>query len=141
MFQFVHRVARWYIFKQKIQIWVNFGGSFNGTCWYILSPYIHLPYIMDIWYISWLFGIFFPFWYAAAIKIWQPCCRLCSLLQTEDRRKAESKEFKQGIRISLTAQSWGNALVVCVVKYVTFWSSFQQLSPNIPCFQNLLLVK
>jgi hypothetical protein len=30
------RVARWYIFKPKIQFWVKFGGSCNGRCWYIL---------------------------------------------------------------------------------------------------------
>jgi hypothetical protein len=30
------RVARWFVFKPKIQIWVNFGGSCNGRCWYIL---------------------------------------------------------------------------------------------------------
>jgi hypothetical protein len=27
-----NRVARWYIFKPKVQIWVNFGGSCNGRC-------------------------------------------------------------------------------------------------------------
>jgi hypothetical protein len=32
----VTRVAKWYIFKQKVPNWVNFGGSFNGRCWYIL---------------------------------------------------------------------------------------------------------
>jgi hypothetical protein len=26
----VDRVARWFVFKPKIQIWVNFGGSCNG---------------------------------------------------------------------------------------------------------------
>jgi hypothetical protein len=26
-------VARWYIFKPKISIWVNFGGPQNGKCW------------------------------------------------------------------------------------------------------------
>jgi hypothetical protein len=30
------RVARWYIFRPKIPIWVIFGGSCNGRCWYIL---------------------------------------------------------------------------------------------------------
>jgi hypothetical protein len=30
------RVARWYIFKPKSQIWVIFGGSRNGKCSYIL---------------------------------------------------------------------------------------------------------
>jgi hypothetical protein len=37
------KVARWFIFKPKIQIWVNFRGSCNGRCWYIL----------------WSFGIFY----------------------------------------------------------------------------------
>jgi hypothetical protein len=31
-----------------------------------------LLYFMDIWYSSWLFGTFFPFWYFATRKIWQP---------------------------------------------------------------------
>jgi hypothetical protein len=51
-----HRVARWYIFKPEIQIWVNFGGSFNRRCWYILWPFgifqDHIVYLMAIWYIS-----------------------------------------------------------------------------------------
>jgi hypothetical protein len=33
------RVARWYIFKQKIQIWANFGGPWNEKSRYILLPY------------------------------------------------------------------------------------------------------
>jgi hypothetical protein len=32
-------VARWYIFKPKIQILVNFRGSCNGRCWYIIFPF------------------------------------------------------------------------------------------------------
>jgi hypothetical protein len=32
------RVARWYNFKPKIPIWVNFVGSWNGKCWNILRP-------------------------------------------------------------------------------------------------------
>jgi hypothetical protein len=27
------RVARWFVLKPKIQIWVYFGGSCNGRCW------------------------------------------------------------------------------------------------------------
>jgi hypothetical protein len=27
------RVARWYVFKPTIPIWVNFGGSSNESCW------------------------------------------------------------------------------------------------------------
>jgi hypothetical protein len=30
------RVARWFVFKPKIPIWVNFGGPWNGKGWYIL---------------------------------------------------------------------------------------------------------
>jgi hypothetical protein len=44
-----------YFCKPEIPIWVNFGGSCNGRCWYILWPfcqfYIHLIYFMAIWYI------------------------------------------------------------------------------------------
>jgi hypothetical protein len=33
------RVARWFVVKPKIQIWVNFEGSCYGRCWYILWPF------------------------------------------------------------------------------------------------------
>jgi hypothetical protein len=36
---FSSRVARWYIFKPKISIWVIFGGPWNGKGWYILLPF------------------------------------------------------------------------------------------------------
>jgi hypothetical protein len=36
------RDARWYIFKPKVPMFVNFGGPYNEKCWYIL----------------WSFGIF-----------------------------------------------------------------------------------
>jgi hypothetical protein len=58
---FYNRVVRWFVFKPKIHIWVNFGGSCNGRCWYILwirGPFYVLCYI---WCSSWTFGIFFPF--------------------------------------------------------------------------------
>jgi hypothetical protein len=45
-----------HIFKPKILIWVNFAGSCNGRCWYILwlfgVPYGHLVFL-------WPFGIFY----------------------------------------------------------------------------------
>jgi hypothetical protein len=70
------RVARWFVFKPKIQIWVNFGGSCNLRCWYILwtlGPFYGLLlYFMHIWYSSWYFGKFLPFWYFVPRKIWQP---------------------------------------------------------------------
>jgi hypothetical protein len=34
-----------------------------------------LLYFMHIWYRSWKFGIFFPFWYFVRRKIWQPVVR------------------------------------------------------------------
>jgi hypothetical protein len=33
------RVARWYIFKPEIPIWVNFGGPWNGKGLYSLWPF------------------------------------------------------------------------------------------------------
>jgi hypothetical protein len=44
------RVARWYIFEPKIEIWVKFVGSFNGRCM--------LVYLMAIWSFIRTFGIF-----------------------------------------------------------------------------------
>jgi hypothetical protein len=32
-------VARWFIFKPKIPVWVNFGGCCDGRFWYILWPF------------------------------------------------------------------------------------------------------
>jgi hypothetical protein len=50
-------VARRFVFKPKIQTWVNFGGSCTGRCWYILwtlGPlYSLLLYFMDFWCSSW----------------------------------------------------------------------------------------
>jgi hypothetical protein len=66
------RVARWFIFKPKIPIWVYFGGPWNGKCWYILWPfciiYDHLVKYMAVWYSMWSFGILFPFWYVWTMK-------------------------------------------------------------------------
>jgi hypothetical protein len=51
----ISRVARWYIFKPKIPVWVNFLGSCNGRSWYILQPfgifYGCLVHLVVIWYI------------------------------------------------------------------------------------------
>jgi hypothetical protein len=47
------RVARWHIFQTKIPIWVHFGGSSKGRCWYILWSfglfYEHLVYFVVFW--------------------------------------------------------------------------------------------
>jgi hypothetical protein len=58
------RVARWFVFKPKIPIGVNFGRSCNGKSWRVLWPfslfYGHCKCLMAIWYILWSFGLFFP---------------------------------------------------------------------------------
>jgi hypothetical protein len=50
------RVARWFVFKLKLQFLVNFGGSCEERWWYslwTLGPfYCLLLYFMDIWYSS-----------------------------------------------------------------------------------------
>jgi hypothetical protein len=47
------RVARWYILKPKIPVWVNFAGFFNGRSWYILwsfgLSYGRLKIFVAIW--------------------------------------------------------------------------------------------
>jgi hypothetical protein len=52
------RVARWFVFKPKIPIWINFGGPKNGKCWY--------TYCMVIWNILRSFGIF----YGHLVMLW-----------------------------------------------------------------------
>jgi hypothetical protein len=52
------RVARWYIFKPKIPIWINFGKSCNGSCWkfyglLVIFPAIWCRYYMAHGYILW----------------------------------------------------------------------------------------
>jgi hypothetical protein len=49
-----HRVARWFTFIPKIPVWVNFGGPWNGKCWYILWPF---GIFTALWYNLWSFGI------------------------------------------------------------------------------------
>jgi hypothetical protein len=71
------RVARWFVFKPKIQIWVNFFRALQWKMYYILwslGPFYGFCYIL------WTFGIIrsnmlyiFPFWYFVPRKIWQPC--------------------------------------------------------------------
>jgi hypothetical protein len=44
------RVARWFSFVPKIQIWVYFGRPWNGKSWYILWPF---------WIFNGRFGIYY----------------------------------------------------------------------------------
>jgi hypothetical protein len=81
------RVARWYIFKPKIQIWVTFGVYCNERRGQFLRPfglfYSHLVYYVVI------LVYFSPFWYVVPRKIWQPCC---------DPGKILSKNLKFGTK-------------------------------------------
>jgi hypothetical protein len=70
------RVARWFVFKPKIPIWVNFEGLAMENLGIF---YDHLVYVTAIGNILWPFGIFCghlvyfsPFWYFLPRKIWQP---------------------------------------------------------------------
>jgi hypothetical protein len=48
------RVARWFVFKPKIPIWLNFGGPNKVN---VGTFYDHLEYFMAIWNNLWPFGI------------------------------------------------------------------------------------
>jgi hypothetical protein len=71
------RVARWFNFKPKIPLWVNFVGPWNGKGLYILMPigiyHGHLVHfesfgnLVEIWYLFPRFGI-----HTVSRKIWQP---------------------------------------------------------------------
>jgi hypothetical protein len=53
-----------HIFQTKIPIWVNFGGSCKGRCWYILWSFClffgHWLYFVAIWESLWSFAIYSP---------------------------------------------------------------------------------
>jgi hypothetical protein len=75
------RVARWYIYMQKVPIWVYSGGPWKGNCWYVLwtfgiHMYVHIFTAMSKFFgllvYKWTFGIFSPFWNVVPRKIWQP---------------------------------------------------------------------
>jgi hypothetical protein len=55
------RVARWYIFKPKLPIWVHFGGPLNRKCWHILWTfglyYGHFVYFIAVWHTLWSLDI------------------------------------------------------------------------------------
>jgi hypothetical protein len=96
----VDSVARWYIFKQKIQIWVNFRRHCNGGCWYFLWPccllfgkmvYVCLlVHSVDIWYILPRFGMLYR------EKSGNPGCRT-KILNFKQRRKKRRplKRFRE----------------------------------------------
>jgi hypothetical protein len=79
------RVARWYIFKPKIPIWVILpkipiwvilGRSCNGRCWftYFMAIFPDNCYILGLLSIQICGHLvhFLPFWYIVPRQIWQP---------------------------------------------------------------------
>jgi hypothetical protein len=83
------------IFKPKIQIWVNSGGSCNGRQWCILGTfgqfYSHLVYVGTLWTCVPTFCgnlvYFYPLWYVVPRKIWQPWLRIGQLGMKNETRK------------------------------------------------------
>jgi hypothetical protein len=63
-FRATSRVARWFVFKPKIQSWEKFSRPQIGKCWYILWPYGifdgYLGYFVNIRYMLCSVGTFFP---------------------------------------------------------------------------------
>jgi hypothetical protein len=53
------RVARWFIFKPKILIWVRFVGVLQWKMLVYFMSYSHMVLFVVIWYILLSFGIFF----------------------------------------------------------------------------------
>jgi hypothetical protein len=127
------RVARWHIFKPKIPIWVTFlclaledvVVSFVHLVYFMALRY---TYIVDIWYVWWLFGIFFPVWYLVPRKIWQSLPQFLSrkvefncVITLENRTKNRPLQrtntipaivpwFKIGSRLSKV-----NRMTICVL--------------------------
>jgi hypothetical protein len=56
------RVARWYILKSNIPIWVNFGESCNRRCWYIYGRLVYITAVCEmLWpfYIVYCYLVYF----------------------------------------------------------------------------------
>jgi hypothetical protein len=73
------RVARRYILKPKILIWIHFGGPWSGKGWHILCSFeIHILRPFGTFYGHLVCNLvnFPPFWYNVSGKIWQPWTRV-----------------------------------------------------------------
>jgi hypothetical protein len=85
-----NRVARWFIFKPKTQIWVNFRGPLNGKCCYILWRfgifYRHLGNFMTIRYNKCAFDTFFLILVSCTKK------NLATLKRKRKREKERERE-------------------------------------------------
>jgi hypothetical protein len=79
------RVARQFIFKPKIIIWVNLEVLAKED---VGTFYDNLVYFTTIWHVLWSFCAnlvnFFPFWYVVERKIWQSCLGAIKELHNND---------------------------------------------------------
>jgi hypothetical protein len=107
------RGARWFVFKPKIQIWVNLRGSCDGRGWYILVTlgpfYSLLLYFMDIWYSGNLVYIF-PFWYFVPRKIWATLSHTATgqfLISQKGRNLTLGVNLAPGLNFVPKSSSWG----------------------------------
>jgi hypothetical protein len=62
------RVARWYFFKPKISIWVNFGVSTKERFGKFYGHLVHFNIIWPFGIFYGHFGTFFPFWFVVPRK-------------------------------------------------------------------------
>jgi hypothetical protein len=86
-FQQEYRVARWFIFKPKIQLWVNFERLWNRKGRYFLV----------IWKISWPFDVFWPI--DNLVAIWYTIPRFGILCQEKSGNLArECRYLSLGMR-------------------------------------------
>jgi hypothetical protein len=85
----LHHVQGCQMADQKFPIWVNFGGSCDGTTWYILWPFglffNYWVHFVVIWYTHYMvFWYRFPVLVCGFKKIWQPWGWLHAQLPEED---------------------------------------------------------
>jgi hypothetical protein len=77
------RVARWYIFKPKISIWVKIGGPLNAKCCNVLLSfeiyYGHLVYFMAICNLGVIWYIFPRFYLLCQVKSGSPVVTLADV--------------------------------------------------------------
>jgi hypothetical protein len=89
--QFTIRVARWFLFRPKIPIWVYFGGPWNGKFWYIC--------------IFWSFGIFYDHWvyfwaFVNSVVIWYIFPHFGTLHQEKSGNPAPNLSFCLFLQLS-----------------------------------------
>jgi hypothetical protein len=141
------RVARWFVFKPKIPIWVNFGGPCNGKCCYIGSIlrqletfYCHLVYSVVIWYIFPCFGILYleksgnPDQFGKHLKCWLPSQISHHESKTSDTPRADVTIFSPKNSAKKFAFSTQNKAKLCKILIITL-----VFENSAKCFRRKLL--